>query len=554
MIQPAPRKKKDSLKIACVIGLIFGLILCGSLAFVHFFAKNPAQLAGNETGFSQALRDFDTFLVVSEETANLGQINRSLDKLEKKAISVESHLSVLKRRRLLAQRDERFLPAYQKAAQKVAAYFPASEQLAVVASESLLWTDTAIEDEAANQLRSYAIRLISPDFRSSALSIYVLLDDLDDPMKAAAIPGREALFNRNLEQEHFLINDAILHILSGDNAAAAVQVNDMLTRPDVSVAARQFAAEFFYDYDKLIQSAEIFAQFSDETSLLRQADALWLSGNTQNARALWTALCSSMQPEIQARSLYNLASSESDSSKAAAYLERLSATLQTADIDKISAPYMVYGIIQYTRLLPVPAAIANLEGQQVQDPLFALEMIRREREVWTQEKAVAQTWLLVNKYPKDERLYQWAGWLFDFQRRYDEAAVLLKNALYNQVHGDWTILYESIALIQKNELGTALERLGTVTGEPALWSVNANIARILEVRHATEEALGHYEQAAALEKSSENAARIQFRMSRCLRTLGRDKESRAALETALRLNPDYLAALAELRRLEASDT
>jgi hypothetical protein len=45
------------------------------------------------------------------------------------------------------------------------------------------------------------------------------------------------------------------------------------------------------------------------------------------------------------------------------------------------------------------------------------------------------------------------------------------------------------------------------------------------------------------------ASEIQFRISRCLRALGRSGEIRRVLEYALDLNPDNLNARHELRRI-----
>jgi hypothetical protein len=48
----------------------------------------------------------------------------------------------------------------------------------------------------------------------------------------------------------------------------------------------------------------------------------------------------------------------------------------------------------------------------------------------------------------------------------------------------------------------------------------------------------------------EDAARVQVRIARCLRGLGREAESRRVLDYALDLDPDNLDAALEKRRLE----
>jgi tetratricopeptide (TPR) repeat protein len=566
------RTKKDVLNFACGLGIALGLILCGGFVFVHFSkAANPSA---SESSFFQALREFDGFLAASWEEAELDvrRVNQEFDKLEKKAISVESNLSVLKRRRLLSQKDGNFLPAYQKAAQKIAARFPASQPLAAVAAESLLVPSTpmnaaasgigGVDTEMSEQLRSYALRLADPAYKSVALDIYVLLGDMNDPVKASEIPGRDDLFPAH--EDRFAVDNAILSLLKGDITAATAHVNEALKNKNalsngasIQQSTRQFAAEFFYDYDKPVRAAEIFAQFPDETSALRQADALWLSGNTQNARNVWALLVNSTKPEVKAKSLYNLAATETQPDKAKDYLAKLSVVLQ-AD-SKTDADYSSLGKIRYSRLLNAQDAINNLQAQ-TQNPLIALELLRRQREIWTPDKTIAQTWFLLGKNPTDERIYQWAGWLFDFQRRYAETDMLVKNAEFNNLSGGWLELHEGISLILKDRLDDALVHLkAVIAAAPAtvntaagnLWSAPANIGRILEARHSASEALEYYQIAANLEKGAENAARLQFRISRCLHSLGRDEESKAALEAALSLKPDYLPALAELKRLES---
>jgi tetratricopeptide (TPR) repeat protein len=382
--------------------------------------------------------------------------------------------------------------------------------------------------------------------------------------------------------------------LRGDTAAATATINDILDK-DGSPSNSAFAAEFFYDYGNPIRAAEIFKEFPDDRSLVRQADALYLSGNIPNARNIWILLTASKQSEIKAKSLYNLAVTETNPSKIRSYLEQIPASLENAEEGKKS-DYAVYGTIRYARLLPAEDAlklletkqqdvvapfeaarkseiavlikefgsketknkrIAQIQGEiaviraeQYEDPLLALEILRREREIETPEKSIAKSWLLLNKFPKDERMYQWAIWLFDFQRRYGETDMLIKNASFNNITGSWLDLHKGIALIRNDNLDGALKQFKAIA-DLTLWTVPANMARILEARHSAEEALEYYKAAASFEKKPENTARIQYRISRCLHILGRDAESKTALETAIRLKPDYLIAIEELKRLNS---
>ncbi|MDR2783520.1 MAG: tetratricopeptide repeat protein, partial [Treponema sp.] len=108
-------------------------------------------------------------------------------------------------------------------------------------------------------------------------------------------------------------------------------------------------------------------------------------------------------------------------------------------------------------------------------------------------------------------------------------------------------------LISTGDLDGAYEQLKLIPPDAPYYAVPANIARIMEARHNdTEEALAYYEATVSRGiNSAENAARIYYRISRCLYLLGRKEECKRTLEKALALNPNYLAALVELKRLES---
>ncbi|MDR0557821.1 MAG: tetratricopeptide repeat protein [Treponema sp.] len=559
------RLKNGFLNAAIAAGVIVGCILLGGLGVVSMLERNFAPSERDGERFFQVLQEFDAFLENAQGIASAGQINRAFDNLEKKALSVESLLSVLKRRRilvqqeLLAQKDAQFLTAYQKSARKAAARYPSSEPLAVVAAEALLVLPSAaseaeasagVEHAEAGLLRFYASRLFETRYKPAALSVYVLLGDMHDPVRASQIPEKESLFPETIEQEQFALDDLILRILGGDIASAVARANELLKTSE-SPNTRNFIAQFFYDYDKPLQAARIFAESSGEESLIRQADALYLSNNTGSARSFWTMLSTSQNNAYKLKSLFNLAATETNPQKTAAFLDQLAVALQQHDDP--SAPYATYGIIKYSRLLQPEAALFYLEPHQAADPLIELETLRREREIRTPEKIIAQAWILLNKRPSDERVYEWSGWLFNFLRRSGEVRWLIQNAAYNNITSSWLDLYKGVSLISSGDLDEAYEQLKGILHDTRSYDVPANIARIMEARHNdTAEALAYYEEAVLRGiDSPQNAARIHYRMSRCLYLLGRAEESRSALEKALALNPNYLAARAGLKRLDS---
>ncbi|MDR3170087.1 MAG: tetratricopeptide repeat protein [Treponema sp.] len=558
-MEPETYPKSPFLRVICIVGLVLALAILGILCFLFFSSKGRGATSTVQTGNSlyQGLQDFDTLMRdAPEQTAML---NATLNLLGKQAVGVESHLSVLKRRRLLAQQDPRFLPQYQQLAQEAAAAFPVSEPLAAVAVESLLMGNAPVHEETAAQLTGYASRLSGTTLSSLALGVYILTGTLADPTRAALIPNKEVLFSATVPGADLTINLMVLRVLDKDIAGVTTQLNGLLS-PSAGTAEepiRRFAAEFFYDYGDPLRAARLFSQFSDETSMVRQADALWLSNHISNARNIWTILVSAeqagkLQPDVSTiRSLYNLAVTASDPKEERSYLERIFRETQQQEAQ---SSYYEYAIIRYTRLLDTSQSIALLEQEQSRhSPLLDLELLRRRRDTWSLAKTVGETWLLLGQYPEDPRLYQWGAYFFDFQRQYDETALLLKNAGYHHISGPWVDLHEGLRLIREGHLEEGQQRLDAIRPLSTAWQVPANIAWILESRRSTAAALDLYKTAASLVRTSdkEAAAKIQFRIGHCLRTLGRQQESRQALEEALALNPDYLNARLELRRLDS---
>ncbi|MDR3166660.1 MAG: hypothetical protein LBT93_01845 [Treponema sp.] len=574
-----------SLKGVCIAGAFLSLLLWGGLILLRSGGSLfPRQSPLGEDTFYRDLREYDTLLAKGPAPENPESLNLMLDRLEKKALGVESHLAVLKRRRALAFRDPRFLPPYQGAARRVAAVFPYSQPLAAIALEALLREAAVFDRETADQMKEYAGRIQETRLMPLVLAGYILSGDMKDPAAAMGLPDPEALFTLTLPlfpggaaaglNEKLLVDLTILRILAGDLDGAKAGIEDLLRpSPGSEPAAPEilrFAAEFFYNYGNPRRGAEIFARFSDPLCLARAADALWLAGLPESARNILTVLTAppgqaDIPPEILTRSLYNLAATSSDKTEAAAYLTRLLAESSrwkpagAGDWEDLSPEGeaglesgYIYGIIRYTRLLDTLRAQAILEGGTLQNhPLLDLELLRRRREIWPVDRIIAETWLLLGRHPGEEGLYQWGAYFFDYQRRYEETALALKNAAYHHLDGYWADLHKALAMIREGRLNEGEELLKTIPASAGIWQAPANIARVLEARRSPAAALEYYEIAAAQVKKGKAAAAIQLRIVQCLQALGRDRESRRVLEYALDLDPENLNARLELRRLES---
>jgi tetratricopeptide (TPR) repeat protein len=581
------------LRVTFLSGLILFLLIGGILAGIYGtgnFSRSSREIE-KESEFSRLLREYDFKCrqVLEEESLTVRRheferLEGELDRLEKKTGGVESWLSVLKRRRQLAgfagelggmvgsRETTRYAESYRQSSRRAAKAFPYSEPIAAVAAAALVH-DSAITREGEAELRNTLPLLASIRFAPMRLGLHVLLGDFKSPERAAAslpvhfgqslnAPSGEGVVIPDFLNPQFplgpreagliAIDLLILKILAGDVPGAGIDIQTALfafPSPDLT----RLAAEYFYDFGNPVRSAELFSMLPDEAALGRQADALWLAGYDDSARAIW-AMLSAHNTNLQSRALYNLALTSQTEEEAVALLERL-----------ILQPFRIvenfsrqYGLIRFSRFLEASPALAVLNAERgppsAIDPIIDLEILKRRTEIGEVARVIAETWLLLDLYPEEEEIYQWGLWYFDLQRNYAESAMLLKNAVRHQFTGWWIDLYGALQNIRNGDPDTA-ERILAGIPIDSYWAVAANIGRILEARHAPARALEGYERATALVMEQADAwqniaSRIQVRIARCLRSMGRFEESRRALEYALDLNPDNLNARLELSRLE----
>jgi tetratricopeptide (TPR) repeat protein len=532
--------------------------------------------------WSRSLGEFDA---LAGAGADPDQLERILNRLEKRAEGVESRLSLLKRRRALSGRGSRFLNAYRDAARKAADDFPYSRPLAALAAAALVH-DSPMIGIPAEELRKRILLLEDGASSPLVLAVRILQGDMRNIERARASPRLEALFSGAFplvsggmaaeEAEALIVNFAILDILNGDVREAAARI--ILADGGETIRARspaflRFAAEYYYDFGDPLRAAGIFSRLEGENALIREADSLWLAGYHEAAGNIWKALVSpertadsavqaaSAAPAapvsgaVRVRSLYNLAA-VSDGAEAAAWLERLYAE-RGAGFTEPAGPgphtdALRFGIIRYTRLLPLPQALAVLDDAALKtDPFLDLELLRRREELWIPGRVTGETWLLLGRHPGARELYRWAAWYFDHQREYGETSRLVRTAENRGINGPWLSLHRAISFIAEGNLDRAEEALSAVP--ESVWQAPANLGLIMEARRSPSAALSRYETAvSAMEKSGVNraeAARLQLRIAGCFGVMGRPEESRRVLEYARDLDPENLTVQMELRRL-----
>ncbi|QQO09287.1 hypothetical protein [Breznakiella homolactica] len=571
----SPRK---AIKAACITGIVLSVILsAGMLTFAllsrgTFPGRKKQEASLPADSFYSALADYDRAAAGSPGAERLSRLDTMLTDLEEKALSVDSRLSLLKRRRRLTLEYPEYTGQYRLAALRALEVFPHSQPLAMAAAEAVLRENPApfpADPRTAEELMDLADR-ISPEMEPVfVLALHILCGNAASPQTAAArIPQAERLFGSaairtaGVEQEELTFSSAVLKILNSNTDGALVQIENLLKGTNPSVTARYNAAELFYDYGDPLRAAVLFSPFEEPQSLVRQGDALYLAGHTDGARNIWKTLLAPgelpVSDHLTEKVLYNLAATARDSGESLGYLE----SLLRLKPDNIS------GIIRYSRYLPAMEAAAFLQSRSalLRDPLFDLEIHRRRTELQEIRRSAADTWLLIGRHPEDPRMYSWGAFYFDQQKLYGETEILFRNAEANAVRNPWLALHRALHAVLGGDLTAGEELLKSLIRtdqSPAGtedWQIHANLGLLAEARRAPREALAYFETAAAFiplpeagtipgQPVSRDAARLQLSIARCLLALGRTTDAQRVLEYASDLDPENLSVRLEIRRL-----
>jgi tetratricopeptide (TPR) repeat protein len=530
------------LRVTILAGLILFVITCGTLTVFYLIERSNTRITRQQESFSRSLREYDNLArEITGTEREFERLNRELDRLERAAISVESWLSILKRRRALARIHPPFMENYRTSAGNALAAYPMSQPLTAIASE-LLVRNTAITSETEEALRGQLALLTDPSFNALRLYLHILLGDFRSPQRAALVPSE--LSSGGIQT--VAMNLAILGILRGDIRGATADIQTMLHSFPPSVELLRLAAEFYYDFGDLQRSAEIFSMINDENAMSRGADALYLAGYLDSARSIW-AMLADFDNE---RSLYNLALTSQEYEEAALYFNRL------INIDLSSgSDIRQFGLIHYSRQLEGAQAINLLTGTERftpgNYPFIDLELCRRQAQGWLVERQIAEAWLLLDRHDENKDLYEWAAWLFLFQRNFSEMRILINRMDMLQFTEYWVSVYKAIQLMFEGDIDAAQDLLQSIPAEQAQWAAFANLGRIFEAHRSPARALEQYELAAAKAQNDKTEARILLRIARCLLALNRSTEAYSVLLLARELDPENLNVRLELARLSS---
>jgi len=559
------------LRITLICGFILLILSGGVLVFFYLSNRSGAASGITQENFSQLLREWDTaFGELFFTEREFDYLNGELDRLEKKAVAVESWLSILKRRKMLADIHPSSLANYKRSINNAQDAFPASQPVAAIACAAAI-KDSAINVQTEQQLRKWLSLLIDSSYYSLRIAVHAVLGDFKNPDASLAIPSDLYLKNNTAlaslpqipDTQAININLAILKTLNRDYSGAAAYIQNFFTANNNSTEALRFAAEFHYDFGELLRSAEIFSflsmletndisitnnptKFPAENAMIRQADALYLAGYTEMAAAIWSILAENpLYPNET--SLYNLSVTSKDQNVYYNYLEKLTNSSQSAKDNRAS----FFGLIRYSRLFDYDKAIELLQSGRFPPgdfPFIDLEICKRYAQGQILGRQLAQTWLLVERHEKNEELYRWAAWHFNFQRQSEEMRILLNRIDQLNITGSWVDIYKAVQEMGEGNLDKAENILRSIPSRNIDWLIYANLGRILEAERFTSRAIEHYEIAAANVQNSKNAARIQQAIARCYVTMSRPNEARRALVIASDFDPDNIAIRLELDR------
>jgi len=534
-------KGKNRLRITLLAGLILLVLICGALIFIYFSERSIWKNFRKQDSFTSIMREYD--MIASENYGTQREYDRlhhELDRLEKKAISVESWLSVLKRRRFLAKDHPPSMENYKSSIHNALKAYPASQPIIAIACAALV-KDSPINRETEAKLRDWLPFITDPSFNMLRLSLHALLGDLNSPQKALILP--DDIFSDGTES--VTVNLSLLKVLRGDYHGASAEIQ-ILVNGNPSPQAVLFAAEYNYDFGDILRSAQLFSMLNTTDALVRQADALYLAGFPDSAISIWILLAK-LPDEI---SLYNLAVTSDNNDTAADYLETL-VNLKTVS----NSNSRQFGLIRYSRFLEYSKALALLRGtlnfSPKDYPYIDLEICKRLAQEHNPGLQTAQTWLLLDRHEKNEDLYKWACWFFFFQREYKEALILLNRMDLLQLKENWIDIYRAINFMIEGQLDQAQELLRPIISQEQDWYVFANYGRILESMRSNARALEQYELAAAKlqelgPQKNKASANVQIHIARCFTAQKKPDDARRALLFALEFDPDNLTAQLEL--------
>jgi len=540
----------NHLRIILTAGIILFVLAGSVLTVFYLIERSGSKAARQQDSFQLIMRGFDEeFEGLFFTESEFDRLNGRLDRMEKLAVSVDSWLSILKRRRALAEIHPFSADNYRKSIENALNSYPYSQPITAIAAASLV-KNSRVNSQTAQQIRSMLPSLTEPFFNTFRVSMHVLIGDFENPESAEAIPSN--LYTDGTEL--ITLNLAVLKTIRGDYRGALSDIQMLMNNYGQSDNAPSekavfFAADFNYDFGSMLRSAEIFSYLSDERSMIRQADALYLSGYKETASAIWEILSESSNET----SLYNLASASNDPLKAVSYLERL-VNIEKENLRSPAAGE--FGLVRYSRTFDYLPAVTLLNNNQKfpagDYPYIDLEICRRHAQVQNSARQAAEAWLLLDRHEQNENIYKWVFRNLFFNRNYAEAKILFNRMEQLKLDYYWINYYKALYLMSEGSLDTAENVMRNIAASYYNWQDYANLGRILEAARSPSRALEQYEAAVLkMDLKPENfkaASAILVRMAGCYTALRRPIDALNSLRYAVELDPGNMTAHFELEK------
>ncbi|MDR2097609.1 MAG: hypothetical protein LBP37_03735, partial [Spirochaetaceae bacterium] len=380
---------KTILKPVFITGVILLAVSLGFILWTFWLSRGDYSLKPDKpSDFHKKLILFDEVLRTAGEQGGVNHthIANLLEALDESAVGAESRLSLLKRYRNLAKRYPEYFEAYREAAGQALKKFPHSALIAALSAEAALEAppEAAVnqdsEDNGLTEKLKEAAFLLTENgplseaaFFPAAFCFYALSGEFKDINSALALKRAGELFTAfsaslptgagndiaGRVRESMLVDAALVEIANGDGNEAAALAR-LEPRKAILPKTTDFIANYSYDFADPLLAAELWSSTGAEKDIARAASALYIAGDTENARKLWLLLAKDVKndstergnAESAQRALYNLASITAEKSEKTGYAEQVLAGGSAVNRDTLTA-----ALVLYTRLMPAERAL-----------------------------------------------------------------------------------------------------------------------------------------------------------------------------------------------------
>lgn len=462
-------------------------------------------------------------------------------------------LSLLKRYRSLAlkaQNEGLTVQLHNMYAQRAAEFyklFPERKELLLLYLDSLYLVPRPLSDAEKELLKNINLRSVSEQ-NAELLMLVLQKAHMVSPAHFTELPYGVVLLQKLIQIDEQKIgtlgvNEVLALALAGNFQAAIGACNKLF---HTSLVAKSILAHLLYDFGLPEEGARLFYSLYKEEGkreyLLHTADAYVKAGDFSAAKSLWQHMLGDLSGPNLILALYNLGSLSDSISERQDYFARL------LQIQKLHE----YALVQYSRLLQREEGKALLVQSSLyaKSPLLQLETEKKDIAGTRSIYKTGSLWLVLNRFPLDERMYHWAAWYFYSIGNLQELEKLFSMAEEHTIEFPALLLYRALLSMERGHPAEAETLLAANTDKA--WYIPANLAKVYETTYRIVQAIEYYQIAASQADSPVVQSRLYECIGTCYVKLDKKFEARRSYEYALQLNPNNITAAFLLQRLEAS--